>query len=118
MIYKIVEGSEQERKELNDAIWLLAKAGIEIDIDIQIAEFQRKNLMGCYHDGKIMISPKNFDRGDHYLLNTLIEEYIHWKHQVKDETREFQDSSINLIVKMIKKYVQPYNSKEPWETEK
>ena len=43
------------------------------------------------------------DRGIQELVNTIIEEYIHLKYKVRDETREFQHAVINELITYMKK---------------
>ena len=51
---------------------------------------------------KIVVSEIGIDKGSNYLLEIIIEEYIHLKHNVHDETRGFQDACIQEMVKLMK----------------
>ena len=42
------------------------------------------------------------DKGIHDVVNTIIEEYIHLKHDVRDQTREFQYAAINELINYMK----------------
>ena len=42
------------------------------------------------------------ENGIQCIIETMIEEYIHLKYEVKDETRGFQDAAIKELVKILK----------------
>lgn len=42
------------------------------------------------------------ENGIQCIIETMIEEYIHLKYEVKDETRSFQDAAIKELVKILK----------------
>jgi len=74
------------------------------DYEIIAGIFDNKQILG-YADkknNKIVISNTNLDQGINEILNTIIEEYIHLKYNVKDCTREFQTASITEMIKIMK----------------
>lgn len=100
-----IEPSELHGALLIEAKEFLHECGFEIPYEIVIARFDEKNVLG-YADMKsqrIIISEAGMDRGIHDIVNTIIEEYIHIKHDVRDCSREFQYASINELVNYMKK---------------
>lgn len=66
--------------------------------------FENKDITG-YADKKnekIVISDIGIDKGCNYILEVIIEEYIHLKYDAKDNTRKFQNSCIQEMVKIMK----------------
>lgn len=100
--FKEIMMTEYQQSEYDKAISLLAKAKFDIPYDIKVVDFRRRNQVGGVSGNTILLGVKNFDEGDHYIVNTILEEYIHIKHQVADETRGFQTASINELVSYMK----------------
>lgn len=72
--------------------------------EMVVGIFDDKDIMG-YADKKnecIVISDVAFEKGSNYLLETIIEEYIHLKYDAQDETRKFQNGMISEMVKIMK----------------
>jgi hypothetical protein len=66
--------------------------------------FERKSIIG-YADRKnecIVITDIGVDKGTNMILEIIIEEYIHLKHEANDNTRQFQDACIQEMVKVMK----------------
>lgn len=66
--------------------------------------FERKSIMGYADRGQkqIVVSDLGIEKGANYLLEIIIEEYIHLKYDAQDETRAFQDGIIQELVKILK----------------
>lgn len=79
----------------------------EVDFDIpytiKTVKFENKKILGAAVDGEILLSDVGLERGIFDVCNTILEEYIHLKYKVKDETRDFQTASINLLLKYMQK---------------
>jgi hypothetical protein len=75
-----------------------------LDYDVVIARFDRKDILGFAdtENQKIVLSEICLDKGTQNVIETMIEEFIHLKYQVSDETRGFQDAAITEIVKLLK----------------
>jgi len=75
-----------------------------LDYDIIIARFEKKDILGLadIQNQKILLSEICMESGLQTIIETLIEEYIHLKYEVKDETRGFQDATIKELVKLLK----------------
>ena len=81
----------------------MTRCGIEIGYSVRCVRFSNALVMGAAHNNEILLSVDYMDRGIQELVNTIIEEYIHLKYNVKDETREFQHAVINEFITYMKK---------------
>lgn len=96
--------SELHKAVLVEAERFLKECKFEIDYEIVIGRFDDSDVLGYanHKESKIILSEAGMDRGAHDVVNTIIEEYIHLKHNVRDETRAFQYASINELVNYMK----------------
>jgi hypothetical protein len=81
----------------------LEEVRFEIPYEIEMAQFDSENVLGCAHDGKIYLSEKCAEMGVNETVNAIIEEYIHLKHRVKDNTRAFQTAAITEFIAYMKR---------------
>lgn len=102
-LYTEVVPSELTKETLNKALDFLKEVQFDMPYDIKIVKFGESNIMGCAHQGEILISELAIERGVNDTVNTIIEEFIHLKHGVQDETRAFQTASINELIAYMKK---------------
>ena len=66
-------------------------------------DFDDKNVLGSItEDNEILLGLNLFSQGKHQIVNTMIEEFIHIKYNVGDETRSFQNSVIDEFVTYMK----------------
>jgi hypothetical protein len=75
-----------------------------LEYPIVLARFEKKEILG-FADMKnkcIVLSENCISGGVQKVIETIIEEYIHLKYDVKDETRSFQDASIQELVTVLK----------------
>lgn len=107
MMYRECEFTLLQEKTINKLRDFLKECNalyILEDYEIICGIFDNKTILG-YADRKnnrIVISNTNLDEGVNEILNTIIEEYIHLKYNVKDCTREFQTSCITEMIKIMK----------------
>lgn len=75
------------------------------DYEIIIAIFDNKSIMGTVdkQNKRIIISTNTFEQGVSAVVETIIEEYVHLKYGVYDETRQMQDVLIRELVNVLKK---------------
>lgn len=88
---------------LLQAVDFLKECNFEIPYLISIAIFDNKDVLGSAHDGKIILSDICMERGINEVVNTILEEFIHLKYDVKDETRAFQTATITEFISYMKK---------------
>lgn len=67
---------------------------------IRVAESLGDGTLGLAFDGTIFIAERVFDQGTKQLAATLIEEYLHLRHKLKDESRELQTYLFDRIVSL------------------
>lgn len=85
------------------AIEFLSECGFEIPYKIEFAIFDDKNVIGAAYQETILLSEIGLEKGVNDIVNTLLEEFIHIKYQVADETRAFQTSMLTEFVSYMKK---------------
>lgn len=101
-ILELAEIPELHRRTLADALSFFEEVKFIIPYGIDIAIFDDKEVMGSVNDGKILISDICLDAGVNEVANTIIEEFIHIKHSVADETRAFQTALITEFIVYMK----------------
>ncbi len=101
-LYREIEESELYKATIKQALYFFSECRFEIDFPIVVAIFDNKEILGAAHDGKIILSDICLEKGVNQVVNTIIEEYIHLKYKVLDETRDFQTSIITEFVSYMK----------------
>jgi hypothetical protein len=101
--YEEVEMTKLQSATLDAAKDFMDRCGIEVGYNVRCVRFSNSMVMGAAHNNEILLSVDYMDRGLQELVNTIIEEYIHLKYKVKDETREFQYAVINELITYMKK---------------
>lgn len=95
---KPVELNAVQVKQLEKAIQFLSKIGYDIrSYSIHTVDLP-KGQTGEARNGKILLSIQSFDRGTKYVAETLLEELIHLREGVYDETRAMQDALLREII--------------------
>lgn len=108
MMYRVIDEkdvSDLKKAVLAKAISFLEECQLPNEYNIVVANFEEKCILGTINKEKstIVLSNNALDLGVHDTVNTIIEEYIHLKWNVKDETRAFQTASINMLINYAKK---------------
>jgi len=67
---------------------------------IVVTDYMGENVLGRAADGTIFISERVFMQGTKQLVATLIEEYLHLKHGLRDETYQMQTFLFDALVTM------------------
>jgi hypothetical protein len=99
--------TKNQQKVIDKALDLLSKAGVDIAYPIKVVSFFKdSSVVGLAKNETIYLSDKTFDTGLLFVMSTIIEEYIHLKHSVRDETRKFQDVALNLLANVIYNNIQ------------
>lgn len=101
-LYVLQEPTELQTATIDQALYFFKEVQYKIDYPIVIASFENKAVLGYAHDGNIIVSDIAVERGVNDLCNTIIEEQVHLKHGVKDETRAFQTACIAEFVTYMK----------------
>jgi hypothetical protein len=106
MIYTPLEITPLMEATLNKAIEFFDEVGYKspLNYDIVIARFDNKNILGLANlqTLEIILSEICISKGIQCVIETMIEEAVHLKYEVKDETRGFQDAIITELVEILK----------------
>lgn len=94
--------TKNQQKCIAKSLSLIQAAGIDVNYPIKVVKFFKDgNTLGMAGDDTIYLSEKLFDTGHLLVMSTILEEYIHLRHKVEDETRLFQDAVLNLLANVI-----------------
>lgn len=102
--YKVIEEGAHFRGKINKAVGMCKLSGVPVDrYQVHVAEFSNKDVLGMAEneDKSIVLSDRVLAMGQKEIMSTIIEEYIHLSTGAADETRAFQDASINLCISMM-----------------
>ena len=88
-----VEGKMMER-----ARSFCTRMGFHIDQPVIVVESLGNNVFGMARNDRIYIAQRAFMEGTKQLAVTLIEEYLHLRHDLRDETREMQEYLLARLV--------------------
>lgn len=89
-------------QQLNRALDFCARIGFPIrgTYPIKIAESLGDGTLGLAYEGTIFIAERVFHQGTKQLASTLIEEYLHLRHKLEDESRELQTYLFDRVVSL------------------
>lgn len=104
IFYSIIEPNKYQQKILDDAIAFLKECNFKIPYDIKLVLIDNKDVLGSVDNETILITDICIENGVSTVVSAIIEEFIHIKYKVKDETRGFQTSIINEFVSYMKKH--------------
>lgn len=103
-VYEEAKLCKLNESELANALNLLEFMGYEITReDLTIVQDLGGSFYGLFRDGKIFIDKKVFDKGTRYLASTIFEEWMHKKHQYRDESREFQNFLLDKLMYFVER---------------
>lgn len=99
--HKVVEPQKHELEMIGAVVIKMGIVFPDIsDIPFEIAVMQGK-ILGTVNNGVIVLNRNLFNMGEHELMKTVIEEYIHIKTDAEDRTREFQDYATHCVATAI-----------------
>lgn len=98
-----LELSEIQKIQLDKALKFLAKAGHQIDYEIEVYMSLGRRVLGQAKDGKILLSNAAFEGGTKVVAGTLLEESIHLDFGYDDESRDMQNHLLDRIISLIEK---------------
>lgn len=92
----------KEFEELQaSAVKKILSCGIDItSFPILFSQNLSENVHACAYKGQIYLTKLCFS-SEQYLLDCILEEYVHLRYGVKDETREMQNRILTLLSKVI-----------------
>ena len=100
-IIEVQPFSEEQSSKLREVLAILKEIGYDVTYSIYLAkDFEHSMLAQAdIREAKIYLSKNLFNKDTRYMVETVLEEYIHIKHNVHDETRAMQDVLFAEIVK-------------------
>jgi len=101
--YREIEPDSLQQSVIDNALEFLKKVDFFIPYIINLAIFVEKDVLGTKSEEVIILSDTCLEKGITVVINTIIEEYIHIKYGVKDETRGFQDAIISEFISYMKR---------------
>ena len=93
-----VELSKVERRMLDKATEFCTHMGFHIDQPVQVVESLGPDVLGMARKGRIYIAHRAFMYGTKQLAGTLIEEYLHLRHNMTDCSRQMQNYLLDRLV--------------------
>ena len=102
VFFNLIDDESSLFERLMPVMDFFAVVKFKIPYKIKFVTFTDSSVLGMADDETIYLSPHNLDKGVHFTVNTIIEEYIHLKSGASDETRAFQDASIDMFITYMK----------------
>lgn len=103
---KVYTLNPMERTQFAEAKTFLLALGYDIEAyHIKFVEKLGNGIFGTASGGEVEISRDAFIAGTKQLAITLLEEFIHLKHGVKDETRAMQEIILHELVTLGEKHI-------------
>ena len=106
-LFRVITDNKLYEATLKQAMYFFQECNFEIPYEIKIARFDTKDTLGgvdklddVYY---IILSDICLEKGVNEVVNTIIEEYVHIKHGVRDTTRSMQTALIDELISYMKK---------------
>lgn len=93
--------SKLDDARVKKATQFLAKLGYEVsEYPLRVSEFLGDSVLGAAQNGTIYISRRCLMMGTKMLAGTILEEYLHLKHKLDDESRGMQNFLFDALMSM------------------
>jgi hypothetical protein len=106
IVYKEIDELDDHKATILSKIYdFICDAGLDVQYKWRVVSFGNKDIHGTIDKKNelILLADTIFEHGQHYILNVILEEYIHLKYNAEDETRKFQESMLNEFVAYMSK---------------
>lgn len=91
-----------EQIQLRRAMEFCEWGGYSIEeYPVVVTKDLEEHVWGQAYEGRIYLNRSAFQAGTKIVAGTLIEEYIHLKHSLRDESRDLQNHLLNALVSSI-----------------
>lgn len=101
-IFKVVKDMTDLQKEtMKTVLGYIKFAELNVPYQIEVAVFVNKNVLGCAYNDVIYLSDIVLGKSIQEIVGCVIEEMVHIKYDVSDETRAFQTAVIEEFVSYI-----------------
>jgi hypothetical protein len=97
-----------QQAQLDRAVSFVKKIGLRDDFDdypVTVVNWLGEGIYGQVKNGHISISKDCFDKGTKFLASTLLEEYVHCRYGLRDESRNLQTWLFDRIITMGEEFV-------------
>lgn len=99
--YKEVDATPEQKKALDGACVKILSCGIPmLSFPIVLAEHLGKGVLALAYQKKIWLTAACFE-SEALLISALLEEYVHLRYLVSDETRAMQNAIFSLLTRVI-----------------
>lgn len=98
----VLELSETEQDDVDDAVSFLADIGYRVTAPIVVVETLGPDVFGMAKNDTIFLARITLNRGGNFLTGTILEEHLHLSQGFADESRRFQDFLIDLVIKFAR----------------
>lgn len=106
---KLVEKlGKREQYLLDESVKFLAESKYEIKYPIKVVKFNKPEILGLAKDDTIYLSEILFTRGIRDIVTTIFEENEHNSTGYSDETRQFQNHLINMVISSFEEKLGKY----------
>jgi hypothetical protein len=90
-----------EKMQLDRAVEFCSWAGYRLcEYEVVVTSDLEDHVWGRAYENRIYLNRSAFMAGTKIVAGTLIEEYIHLKHNLRDESRDLQNHLLNAMVSM------------------
>lgn len=94
----LTELTEVQKKALQKAEEFCIKLGFNVrEYPVIVTDILGNGVLGLAEDGRIYLSNRVFMMGTKMIAGTLLEEYLHLKHGLEDESRNMQNYLFDLV---------------------
>jgi hypothetical protein len=103
-----VKLTKVQQAQLDKAVAFVKGLGFGDDFDsyeIVVTSWLGEGIYGQAKDGKSYISKECFDKGTKFLASTLLEEFVHNRYGLNDESRDLQTWLFDRIITMGEEYI-------------
>lgn len=99
IVYVEAPLSRYEKLQIESAKSFLSEIGFPISAEIFVVPNLGSGTLGCARNGKIFLAKATIDKGGNWLAGTILEEHLHITQGFSDESREFQNFLLDLVMK-------------------
>lgn len=94
--------SAYEKGQIQEALAFLKEIGFEVIAPIIVSQSLGTSIYGLARFGTIYIAKETLDRGGNWLAGTILEEHLHITKGFLDESRDFQNYLLDLVMKFAR----------------
>ncbi len=101
--YLVMEQTAKEKFFIEQSLAFLKENAVDVTYPIDMGIFEDKSIWGLADNERIILSQEVFKQGKKKVVETIYEEFIHLKYNLKDSCRPMQDFLINSLISQFEK---------------